>query len=300
MDDSDDIDPTLKKLMEDNFGPPADAGATQEEDRIAKGLETVQELSDPAATSPIKWLHEGGESLAPPLEEPRKCFTCSKPNPSSSCAKCGVASYCSRECQVSDWGKKGEFGGHKACCAAYKVLGRDQKVAAEPAARRAVIEAFLARVRLYLCPFVLCKSGAASSVGGKKKGAKKPAVASRGFAFVQCGCSLAQLALPAPRDCAGYRLPPGERGCLLHYVTLAEFEADIVGSDPSFELAREPLASAVAQHDERQEIAVLVRTACGLVFVALHPLVPEWRVAVTMAAEYEAQDALQLDLDDIS
>ena len=54
----------------------------------------------------------------------------------------------------------------------------------------------------------------------------------------------------------------------------------------------------MASHDDKLELVVLIRTACGLVVVATHPLVPEWRVAVTMAAEYESQEALQLDLDD--
>ena len=80
---------------------------------------------------------------------------------------------------------------------------------------------------------------------------------------------------------------------------LAEFEADVVESDPAaFGAARDALASAVASHDDHQELVVLLRTTCGLVHVATHPLVPEWRVAVTMAGEYEAQEALQLDLDE--
>ena len=73
---------------------------------------------------------------------------------------------------------------------------------------------------------------------------------------------------------------------------------ELTARSESAEAHATQLASAVASHDEKQELVVLIRTACGLVYVATHPLVPEWRVAVTMASEYEAQEALQLDLDD--
>ena len=306
------LDPTLKALMEDAFGPPEGKDNAKEkpemaqQDKLAKGLETIDQLSSPDAAA-IRWLHEGGLCKPPPLKEPRLCFYCQKPSPASSCSKCKVAVYCGRECQTADWGaKKGVFGGHKSHCEMYKALGRQQELE-DPTFRRATLEALLARIRLYMCPFVLCKSGSAEGVtkgkGGKGKKAPAPqaavAAAKRGFAFVQLGCTLAELALPCPRSCTGHRLAAGERSILLHFVTLAEFESDVVGTDPqAFEAAREALASAVASHDEKQELVVLTRTACGLVHVATHPLVPEWRVAVTMASEYENQEALQMDLDD--
>ena len=313
------LDPTLKALMEDTFGP-SEGSATSKgaaappqsaEDKLAKGLEAVDALSAADGSVAIRWLHEGGECRAPPLGEPRLCFHCQKPSPAAGCGKCKVAGYCGRECQTADWGaKKGAFGGHKQHCQMYGALGKLQQLD-EPAHRRATLEALLGRIRLYMCPFVLCKSGSAESAGAtakaKPKAAKgggsakapQPPPPRRGFAFVQLGCTLAELALPCPRDCAGHRLPNGHRQILLHYVTLPEFESDVVESDPAaFGAARDALASAVASHDDKQELVVLLRTACGLVHVATHPLVPEWRVAVTMAGEYEAQEALQLDLDD--
>lgn len=301
-DDEQPLDPTLRALMEDAFGPPEDGTKSQaeetHEDKLAKGLETVNTLSSPDAVT-IRWLHEGGVCKPPPLKEPRLCFACAKPSPTAGCSKCGVAGYCGRECQTADWGKKGAFGGHKLHCNMYKTLGK-QQLLNDPAFRRATLEALLARIRLYMCPFVLSKSGGADSVKGKGKGKKQSTVAAkRGFAFVQLGCTLAEMALPCPRSCSGHRLVAGDRAILLHFVTLAEFESEVVASDPeAFSAARAPLASAVASHDEKQELVVLMRTACGLVHVATHPLVPEWRVAVTMASEYDSQEALQLDLDD--
>ena len=304
------LDPTMKALMEDAFGP-SDTAVKEpeqaEEDKLAKGLEAVATLSAPDVVA-IRWLHEGGICQPPPLKEPRLCFACGKPSPGAGCGKCNVAAYCGRECQTADWGKRGAFGGHKLHCAMYKALGKLQQLE-DPTFRRATLEALLARIRLYMCPFVLCKLGAADGVKNKGKSKNKQAAAAaaaapksptkRGFAFVQLGCTLAELALPCPRSCSGHNLAAGDRSILLHFVTLPEFEQEIVASDPdAFDAARAPLASAVASHDEKQELVVLIRTACGLVYVATHPLVPEWRVAVTMASEYEAQEALQLDLDD--
>ena len=55
----------------------------------------------------------------------------------------------------------------------------------------------------------------------------------------------------------------------------------------------------MAQHDDHAAVVVLVRAACGSVGVLEQPLVPEWRVARTMASDYEGRDALQLDLDEL-
>jgi hypothetical protein len=238
----------------------------------------------------MRWQHEAEPIAELVLGEgvERRCFACGKPNPASSCAKCGVASYCSRTCQTQDWSaKSGKWGGHKAQCAAYKALGRDQRLA--PAARRAALEGLLAKVRLYLCPFALAHGS----------GAMRRPTPPRGCCFLQIGCTLTQLALPAPRDCAGAPLAAGERSALLHWVTMAEYDAEIVPTDAALAAARAPLADAVAAHDDAAEVVVLARAACGFVGVVVTPLVPERRVSLQLAAEYEGREALQLDLDDL-
>jgi hypothetical protein len=278
------VDPTLHALMQDAFGPPGDAPAS--ENRLERGLETMAAFSEPEASPPLRWLHESaydGNADAG-LSETRRCFTCHAPSPKSSCAKCGVAGYCGRECQMADWGKRGMWGGHKQQCAAYKSLGRSQLLEASQC--HTVVEKLLAQLRLTLCPFAL-GNGSGSGISG----------APRGFVFAQVGCSLAQLALPAPRDCAGQRLPPGERAVLLHFVTLAEFDADIADIDPRFAAARTSLADAVESHDDQQEVVVLARTACGYVAVLGQPLVPEWRIARTLATEFEGKPELEVQLD---
>lgn len=283
-------DPTLTQLMHENFGPSADPAATDDR-RIERGLDAVDTLSSPSeAASGVVWLHEEmAAKQSDALAETRCCFTCGKPNPPASCAKCGVAAYCGRDCQMADW-KKGRWGGHKAQCAAYKCLGKEQKFA-DDAARRAAVEKLLASIRLYLCPFALAHGSGAAR---KKKAPPK----ARGCCFVQLGCTLSQAALPAPRDCAGVALPEGERALLLHFVSLAEFESDVAPSDAAIARAQPAVAQAVKSHDDQTEVVVLVRAACGTTAVLTQPLVPERRVCLQLASEYEARDCLQIDLDD--
>ena len=289
-------DPLLESMMNDAFGPPDTNNNTDGgEHRLERGLDAVAALSDDAQGGGVRWAHEDALSLnEPPLiSDPRHCFACGKPSPKSWCAKCGVAGYCSRDCQMLDWSAKkgGRWGGHKAQCAGYKALGRDQSLA--DTARRATLEQLLARVRLYLCPFAL-----ANGSGGGRKGGNAPE-RPRGLCFLQLGCTLSQLALPAPRDCAGNALPPGERSALLHWVTLEEFDAEISGSDPALSRAAAPLADAVGTHDDLNEVVVLVRAGCGFAAVLVQPLVPERRVCLTLATEYEGRDCLQIDCDDL-
>lgn len=280
------IDPTIEKLMRENFGPSAEDPPQAAEDKLVRGLDASAKLSDPAndEATAVAWLHEcDGYNWKDPLSETRKCFRCHKDAPTAGCAKCRVAGYCGRECQVADW-----KAGHKQECEAYARLGKCQ-VLNGPAERRATVERFLAQIRTTLCPFAL---------GNGSGGSSKRKALPRGFVFVQVGCTLPTLALPAPRDCAGHRLPPDERGCLLHFVTLSEFDADIVATDPQLSAARDPLAHAIERHDDHKEVVVLIRSRCGFVAVLMQPLVPEWRVARQMGRDFEGMPELALTLDD--
>ena len=315
-------DPTLAALMKEAFGP---SDARQEgggEQRLERGLDALSSLTRPLPEEGgIRWLIEAPYEEEPPpvssaaaeqrptypsypsypsaaadkaplVEAPRLCFACAARSPVAWCAKCGVAGYCSRACQTADW-KRGKWGGHKAQCAAYKVLGRQQLLATS-SVRRAAIEALLASVRLHLCPFALAHgSGGTRGNAKSKTGTESP----RGAVFVQLGCTLTQLALPAPRDCFGVVLPPGERSLLLHWVTLAEFDAEIVLTSPAFARARPMLAEAIAKHDDETEVVTLVRAHCGFVAVVVQMLVPERRVGITLAKEFEGREAVQIDLD---
>jgi len=274
-------DPTIKALMEESFGP--SEGAPMSADRIERGLDKMAALSTGEAG--LEFLEENATGLAPSELDTRLCFRCGTTAPASSCARCGVAGYCSRECQTQDWGKSGAWGGHKKQCAGYKVLGRSQVVAVEIG--REVISAKLTAMRLYICPFAVYH--------GSGYGSGAP----RGFLFVQFSCSLAELALPVPRDCAGRSLEQGERAALVHFVR-EEFDEEISGSDDRLASMRTALVGAVESHDDHQKCVVLTRTRCGYTAVLLQQLVPEWRIARALADDCAGHDgALQIDLDDL-
>ena len=273
------IDPTLKGLMEDAFGPASDATRG---DRMERGLEAAAGLADPERHV-VQWLDEIADShTADKLSDPRLCFFCGAEAPRSLCSRCGVASYCNKACQSSDWGKQGRWGGHKTLCAQYQQLGKAQALA--PDGRRAVLEAALARLRLYVCPFALCHGS-----GGESG---KP----RGCVFVQLGCSLATLALPAPRDCSGRVLAADERAALIHFISGGELE-EVCQTDVRIAALKERIDTAIRSHDDRQYVCVLARAACGFTGLLLQPMVPAWNVARTLASEYERQECLQINLD---
>ena len=255
------------------------------------GLEQVATLSEADEARP-EWLFGAAQEPPPhrrlPEDTPRLCFGCGCAAPLSSCAKCGVAGYCGRQCQAGDWGKQGRWGGHKAQCAGYQRLGRAQRLATGDDTR-ACVEGLLARLRLYLCPFALCH-GSGGEAGGP-----------RGFCLVQCATTLDVLALPAPRDCAGRPLPPAERAAMLQFTTVAEFDEDIAPIAPErLGPVRAALVRAVESHDDHATVVVLVLTPdCEHTALLLLPLVPAWRVAKQMAAEYEGREAIELQLDDL-
>jgi hypothetical protein len=290
------VDPTMEAMMQDHFGPADVAGlggggAESEGDKIQRGFDSVADLEQQAARGVVRWLHTTADSL--PLDDcgfdasKRLCFRCGAAAPTSGCGKCLVAGYCSRDCQTADWGSKGGWGGHKHQCADYKLLGRSQTVA--PENRRAVLSALLTSLRLYLCPFAL----AHGSGGGDGK--------ERGFCLLQSPCTLAQLALPAPRDCAGQPVAGG-RTLLLQFVTLDEFVQTIARGELGGAVADPALTSALAEavetHDDRAEVVVLANTACGFAAAAVAPLVPDWRVCKTLSKDYEGKDSIQFDVDD--
>ena len=202
-DDDEPQDAILQGLMEQTFGPKdgADRG-----ERVQQGLEEVARLSAARPDFVRRWLHETPSAEEPPAETERLCFRCGAGGAAATCAKCGVAVYCSRECQKVDWGKGGAFGGHKSLCERYKWLGREQRV--PPEEHRTMVAELITRTKLYLCPFMVHHAESAAPGSG--------------FGFVQSECTLAELALPAPRDAWGRPLAQ-PRSLVLMWMSLEEF-----------------------------------------------------------------------------
>lgn len=261
--------------------------------------DSVADATAARSPTPFRWSQvvelgyvedSGGDNVASLENEKPVCFHCGKvPNETESsklskCARCQVASYCSRKCQVTHW--KGGDGkvGHKHSCAAYKIVGEDMMIIFgddKDTARQDI----LSRIRFYAYPYAVHK---ASTVG-------------RGFLFVQSSSSLAVLSLPVPILSNGRRCQT-QRSVLLHWLTMNEY-AEVCLDD--FELAgvRKELKAAVELYDEKVEVPVLMRFRCGHVAVGIVPLVPDFKLCVMLGKEYygsgQGDGALQLNIDDM-
>lgn len=270
-------DETLRQLMSETFGPKSFGEDEAESDVVQRGMEKLSQLE--ANKGSAHWLYEGSLINPTPSAE-RVCFRCSKAAPPASCSQCSVAAYCGRDCQTADWGKRGAFGGHKGLCPDYRVLGKAQMVPAE--GRRLALERLLSKMRLYACPFAVHHAG----------------VQGRGVLLLQSENTLAQLALPAPRDCFGHMV---QRSVLLQYLTLTKVDEMLESSNGAFDDLTAPraiISTVVSSHGDG-EMVVLVRLRCGFVAALVTQLVPDLRICMQLATDYKGKEVLQLDLDDM-
>ena len=207
------------------------------------------------------------------------CFQCgSRHSKLLRCAKCQVATYCQRECQVQDW-KKGK---HKAACASYKRVGPNMTLSTTEVKRQACNDLF-GRIRFYICPYAVFKS---SSLG-------------RGFLFVQSNLSLATMSLLIPKD--SYGRPTRNRSVLVHFLTVGEYDSEVCRDDFEMATVRSDLVQAVEEYDEEKEVVLLFRFRCGHMSLGKSVLVPDYGVCKKLGMDYFAENdsaSLQLNIDD--
>mmetsp|Transcript_21662 Transcript_21662/g.33390 ORF Transcript_21662/g.33390 Transcript_21662/m.33390 type:complete len:265 (-) Transcript_21662:165-959(-) len=216
------------------------------------------------------------------------CFGCGKSQEDASnkkCAKCHVASYCSRECQIKDW-KGGTGGGHKFACEAFARVGSNMKITKEEDQASARQDIF-ARIRFYACPYAV----------------QKTSIVGKGFIFTQSDCTLAELSLPTPtKNSYGRPIQRSPRAVLLHFLTVGEYDSEVCKDD--FELAsvRTQLQTAVDEYNDKESVVLLMRFRCGHVALGVAPLTPDYGICKSLGESYYAEStagALQLNLDDI-
>lgn len=252
--------------------------------------EATEPKSEFRWTKDLELGYEEGRFEDIVCEEP-VCFHCGKSASEaaskklSRCSKCNTVSYCSRECQVTNW--KGGDGvvGHKYCCAAYKRVGEDNAIVYSEDKDTAKQD-ILSRIRFYSMPYAVTKQE----------------IAGPGFLFLQSDASLATMSLPSPKLSNG-RVYPKQRSILLHWLTMEEFSKELAMED--FELAsvKKELKEAVEDHDSKSEVPVLMRFRCGHVSLGIVPLVPDFNLCKCLGEQYfgngEASGALQLNIDDV-
>jgi len=223
---------------------------------------------------------DSNDDMAPPV-----CFGCGKDQKKlSKCAKCEVACYCSRECQLAHW-KSGPGGGHKFSCDAYKRVCSDMMIALpddKEIARRDVFQ----RIRFYACPFAVFRS--------------ESVVKERGVLFIQSDSTLAEMSLPVPVLANG-RPCTKKRGILMHFLTMEEYKEELCKDDFEMVAVGKELAKAVEEYKQSEELVVMMKFRCGHIACGTTKLVPDYNLCKTLGKEYfeQAGSAVQLNIDDV-
>lgn len=233
-------------------------------------------LENPLANAPssVQWEHQFELGYDEPKKLETICFFCGgkgKPEQSlSKCGKCKVASYCSRDCQIKDW----KEGRHRMACQSYLRLASLDKDEVRSEIYR--------RIRFYACPYAVFKT---QELGN-------------GFLFIQSNNSLRELSLMLPRDESGRTL---ERSILMHFLTLGEFDAEVISDDFEMAAARSKLKELIQTYDKKTEVPLLFRLRCGHVALGKAVLVPDYNICKKLGEQYyaETSGAIQLNLDDL-
>lgn len=240
-------------------------------------------LENPLSKTPttVEWLQtlELGYNEPPLL--PKVCFDCGKQASAetgklSKCAKCSVAAYCSRECQIKDW----KEGRHKLACPSY---ARASNGSIDEETKEAIRNELYSRIRFYVCPYAVFRTG---EVG-------------RGLLFLQSDKTLQDLSVYIPKDFTGRSMT---RSVLIHFLTLGEFDSEVCKEDFEFAMVRTKLKELVETYEEEKEIVLLCKFRCGHMALGKAVLVPDFNICQKLGQDYYAENkagALQLNLDDM-
>ena len=244
---------------------------------------------------------------------PLFCSNCGTTNPKMKCVGCNTAYYCCKECQVLDWkGVSKGGGGHKLNCETYKLLGGQMTFKNEVDGLTVGGElGVIRRCRMYTFPYTYIKE---SKLGNEFKGT--------GFLFIQSASTLAELALPGkPRDTAfpthgndvklkvtaedADEMKVSEsRSISAHFLTLGEFEKEVLPKNLSLSVILEPIKLALEEYTEDVEdklgsILVVIRTRCGFLGVVRCKGFMDKSLMMDLGKDYEAMEELLLNIDDV-
>jgi hypothetical protein len=241
-------------------------------------------LKNPLSGAPtvVEWMQELELGYNAPAPCSKVCFHCGREaNPPttklSKCAKCSVAAYCSKECQVADW----KVGQHRLACPSY---ARAATTPIRKETQEAIRNDLYSRIRFYACPYAVFR---AKDLG-------------RGFLFLQSDKTLQDMSAYIPKDFMGRST--GTRSILIHFLTLGEFDSELSKEDFELSLVRTKLKEAIDIYDDGKEVVLLFKFRCGHMAVGKAVLVPDYNICEKLGQDYYADNpsgALQLNLDDM-
>lgn len=244
----------------------------------ARGDTSIGDPEDKgSASGSIQWIQTTELAYTVPQRRPEQlvCFHCGKNEVSLlRCAKCKVAAYCQRSCQIADWKRQ-----HKAACASYVRANSLRSETDKAYSRDNILHH---RLRLYVYPYAVHNY---QTLG-------------RGFLFLQSEETLVVMSLQADRDCKGQ---PLQRTVHVHYLTVGEYDHDVCRDDFEMAVVRNDLRSAVARYSPKQEVVVLMKFRCGHLALGIAQLSPEYSICRQLGAQYYSTvtaGSLSLNIDE--
>ena len=260
--------------------------------KIQRGEDAINKIEEVAGRKQIEFLQDINLSYAGDdeaniskdvtVEVVQVCFSCKSSQTSIegaklfNCAKCRVAAYCSKQCQVTDW-----KAGHKHACQQYAKVGKHMTFKHISDKRQAIVNGVLSRIRFYSGPFAIHHHS--------KQG--------RGFLFIQSECTLAEMSLVKPTLSTG-KVMEMPRSVLIHFLTMGEYDQELCRDDFELAVMRDKLKDAVERYDFKTELVIMTRFRCGHISLLMVPLVPDYGISLTLSEDYEGRPgAMQLNID---
>lgn len=293
---------------------------------IRRGFDTISKIQQDSSDTGVRWVAvtelgyaathpnpnrqsvEGENGPEDVFHQETVCFTCGIYAELRKCSHCGVATYCSKGCQLVDW----KYGStpkrsnvappteechlsstslrllpHKRTCAAYQRIGPN-RILSQEADRRIVREELLTKIRFYASPYAVHNT-IVEGIG-------------RGFLFLQSNATLAQVSLPTGACILTRWWQSTPRSVLLHYLTLGEYDQELCRDDFELACVREELKKALESYVVETQVVYLMRFRCGHLSVGIAPLVPDYPLSCQLAKDYYGDhrqcQPIQLNLDD--
>lgn len=88
----------------------------------------------------------------------------------------------------------------------------------------------------------------------------------------------------------------------MHFLTMGEFDADVISDDFEMAAIRTKLQELVNTYKSEKEVVILLKFRCGHVSLGKGVLVPDYQICKRLGVDYYAENtagAVQLNLDDL-
>jgi len=141
------------------------------------------------------------------------------------------------------------------------------------------------KVRIYLCPFVVCKHLQALEGEESAEG--------RGIVFVKSPNSMNELFFHCSVDQLGRRL---ERSLFCEHFTVEKL-AKLAEAEPVLEPIMNALEESAASYEPEKSMVIAFLSGCGYLTIRKVVLTPDFGVSMQLSVDYKDKDKIQLNID---